>query len=154
MYPGFSGGPLVDVAGQVLGVNTSAVLRGISLSLPTATVSRVVEALLTHGRIRRGYLGVTSQPVRLPEDQAKSLGQDTGLLLVSVEPGGPAQKGGLHQGDTIVGLENNPVRHLDDLLALLSWERAGSVATVRILRGGQALELPVTIGEHGSRDPQ
>jgi S1-C subfamily serine protease len=148
MYPGFSGGPLVNAAGQVLGVNPSALLRGVSLVVPTSTLRRVVEALLAHGRIRRSFLGVSPQPTRLPEGLARQLGQETGLLLVSVEPGSPAERGNLFLGDTIVALDGQPVRHLDDLLSSLGGDKAGSQASVRILRGGQLQELTVTLGEH------
>jgi S1-C subfamily serine protease len=147
MYPGFSGGPLVDVAGAVLGLNTSALLRGISLSVPTPTVRQVVETLLAHGRVRRGYLGVGAQPVRLPADLAEGVGQETGLLLVSVEPDAPADGAGLTLGDTIVALDGQPVRHMDELLALLGGDRVGASVPVGIVRGGQTQELTVTIGE-------
>jgi S1-C subfamily serine protease len=147
MYPGFSGGPLVDVAGAVLGLNTSALLRGISLAVPTPTVRQVVETLLAHGRVRRGYLGVGAQPVRLPAALAESLGQETGLLLISVEPGGPADGAGLTLGDTIVALDGQPVRHMDELLALLGGDRVGASVPIGIVRGGQSQELAVTIGE-------
>jgi S1-C subfamily serine protease len=147
MYPGFSGGPLVDAAGAVLGLNTSALLRGISLSVPTPTVRQVVETLLAHGQVRRGYLGVGAQPARLPADLAEGLGQETGLLLVSVEPGAPAAEAGLTLGDTIVALDGQAVRHMDELLALLGSDRVGASVPVRILRGGQTQELAVTIGE-------
>jgi S1-C subfamily serine protease len=147
MYPGFSGGPLVDVNGGVLGLNTSALLRGISLSVPTPTVRQVVETLLAHGRVRRGYLGVGAQPARLPAALADQLGQETGLLLVSVEPEGPADHAGLTLGDTIVALDGQPVRHMDELLALLGSDRVGGSLPIRIVRGGQVQELTVTIGE-------
>ncbi|MBI1880570.1 MAG: trypsin-like peptidase domain-containing protein [Chloroflexi bacterium] len=88
MYPGFSGGPLVSAAGQLLGLNTSALMRGISLTVPTITLNRVAEMLVKHGKVRRGYLGVNTQPVRLPAALAQQLGQETGLLLVAVEPVG------------------------------------------------------------------
>jgi S1-C subfamily serine protease len=148
MYPGFSGGPMVDAPGRFLGVNSSALLRGgTTITVPTATVRRVAETLLAHGRIRRGYLGVGAQPTRLPEAMAAQLGQETALLLVSVEPDSPAERGNLFMGDTIVSLDGQPVRHLDDLFALLNGERAGTPVPVRILRGGQTHELSVTIGE-------
>lgn len=149
MYPGFSGGPLVDATGRIVGLNSSALLRGISLAVPAATVRRVADALLAHGRVKRGYLGVSAQAVRLPASLAAQLGQETGLLLGSVEPGSPAERGGLFMGDTIVALAGHPVRHLDDLLALLSSDRVGQSVPVRIVRGGQIMEIGVVIGEQG-----
>lgn len=147
MYPGFSGGPLVDAAGRVVGLNTSALLRGISLTVPVPTLRRVVDTLLTQGRIRRGYLGVGAQPVRLPATLAQQIGQETGLLLVSVDAGSPAEQSGLLLGDTLVTLDGERLRHLDDLLALLSGDRVGAAVPVRIVRGGQVKELTVVIGE-------
>ncbi len=147
MYPGFSGGPLVDANGQFIGLNTSALLRGISLTIPATTIKSVVETLLSKGRISRGYLGIGAQPVRLPVTLAKQLNQETGLLIVSVEPGGPAEKANLLLGDVIVALGNDPVRHLDDLLAALSGDRVGATVPVHIVRGGQTMELKATVGE-------
>jgi S1-C subfamily serine protease len=149
MYPGFSGGALVNAAGNVVGINTSALVRGTSLALPAETVRRVVEDLVAHGQVRRGYLGVGTQPARLPATVAEQLGQKTGLLLVSVEPGSPAEQGGLFMGDTLVSLDGQPVRHHDDLLALLAGDRVGQTVPVRIVRSGQVQELQVTIGERG-----
>lgn len=148
MYPGFSGGPLVAAGGAVIGLNSSALLRGVSMAVPAPTVRRVVEALLQHGRMRRGYLGVAAQPVRLPEALHEALGQESGVLLVSVEPGSPAERAGLALGDTIVALGGEPVRHMDDLLGALNGDRIGTAVPVRIVRGGQVQELQVTVGEH------
>jgi S1-C subfamily serine protease len=147
MYPGFSGGPLIGVKGQVLGLNTSALLRGISLTVPALTVQQVVQTLLAHGRMRRGYLGVGTQPVHLPAMLAQHLAQETGLMIMSVSPGSPADKAGLLLGDTIVALDGHPVRNMDDLLALLSGDKVGAEVPVRLVRGGQAQELAVVIGE-------
>lgn len=147
MYPGFSGGPLVDVNGQVVGLNTSALARGVSLTLPIPTVQRVVETLLSHGRVRRGYLGITAQAARLPAALAGQLDQETGLLIGSVENGGPAEKAGLFMGDTVVALDGQAVRQLDDLLALLTGERVGHAITVRFIRGGQVHDVAVTVAE-------
>jgi len=147
MYPGFSGGPLVDVNGQVLGLNTSALLRGVSLTVPAASISQVVETLLTHGRVRRGYLGISTQPVRLPESLRQQLGQETGLLLVAVEEGSPGAKGGLVLGDTIVTFDGVSVRAYDDLIALLSGDKVGQEVPAQIIRGGQMQEVKVAIGE-------
>jgi S1-C subfamily serine protease len=147
MYPGFSGGPLVSAQGQIIGLNTSALLRGVSLALPVATLERVAGTLLAHGHMRRGYLGVSTQPVRLPEAAQEELGQETGLLIVSVEVDSPAAQGGLVMGDAIVGLDGEIVRHHDDLLGLLSGERVGNKVPVRIVRGGEMRTVNVTIGE-------
>ena len=129
------------------GVNTSAMLRGTALTVPYATIRQEVETLLAHGRIRQGYLGVSAQAVPLPASLAEQHAQETGLLLVTVEPDSPAELGGLLLGDTIVALEDTPMRHLDDLLANLSGDRIGKTVSVRVIRGGQAQELTVTVGE-------
>jgi S1-C subfamily serine protease len=147
MYPGFSGGPLVSASGPFLGLNSSALLRGVSVTIPAATLRRVVEALLAHGKVKRGFLGVSAQPVRLPQNVVDTAGQETGLLLVSVESGSPADKGGLLLGDTLIGLDGEKVRHMDDLMAALSGDRVGKTVSVRALRGGQFQEFQVLIGE-------
>jgi S1-C subfamily serine protease len=147
MYPGFSGGPLVSATGQVLGLNTSALMRGISLTVPTPTVRRVVETLLSHGRVRRGYLGVSTQAVRLPQALGKQLEQETGLLLVAVEPDSPAEQAGLLLGDTIVSLDEAPIRQHDDLLTSLSPDQVGSTVTLKIIRSGQLQDVAVVVGE-------
>jgi len=147
MYPGFSGGSLVDAGGRIVGINTSALLRGVSLTIPVVNVRQAVEALLAHGRLRRGYLGVGAQAARLPAALAQQVGQETGLLLASIEPDSPAERGGLLVGDILIAGDGRPLRHVDDLLALLNDATVGSAVTMRILRGGQVMELPVTIGE-------
>lgn len=147
MYPGFSGGPLIDANGHFIGLNTSALLRGVSTTVPVDTVRKVVDTLLTKGRISRGYLGVGAQPARLPAALAEQLKQETGLLIISVEPNGPADKAGLMLGDTIVKIENEAVRHLDDLLGALSGDRVGKAVAVKIVRGGQAREITAVVGE-------
>ncbi len=145
MLPGFSGGPLADSSGHVVGMNTSAMLRGINVSVPISTIQAVVETLLAHGRIRRGYLGVGFHMVRLPEEV--QLEQETGLLVVSVEKDSAAEQGNLLLGDTIVSLNGEPVRHPDDLMALLGSESVGTKTSVRIVRAGEVREMHLTIGE-------
>lgn len=147
MYPGFSGGALVNANGQLIGLNTSGFGQGVSLAIPTATLRRVAEALLAHGRIKRGYLGVSTQRVRLPEATQAELGQKSGLLIIAVEPDSPAAKGGLALGDTIVALDGEMVRKHEQLFALLSGDRVGKAVPVTILRGGKVETLSVTIGE-------
>ncbi len=147
MYPGFSGGPLVDVDGRVIGLSTSALVRGVSLAVPTATLERVVNALLSDGHIRRGYLGIGAQPVRLPEALATQLGQEAGLLLTSVEAGSPAEDAGLMLGDTIVSVDGHPTAAIDDLQALLSGDHVGATLPVKIVRGGVSQEISAVVGE-------
>ena len=150
MYPGFSGGPLVDVSGGIVGLNSSALARGVSLTLPAATIGSVVETLATHGRIRRGYLGIGAQPVRLPETLAEQLGQEIGLLIVSVEAETPAASAGLVLGDTLLALDGQKVGHIEELMALLTGDRVGKQVAAKILRGGEVREMKVTIGERNS----
>ncbi|MGB4873713.1 MAG: trypsin-like peptidase domain-containing protein [Candidatus Promineifilaceae bacterium] len=147
MYPGFSGGPLVDAHGRLAGMNTSALMGGVSLAIPTATLARVIDALVADGRMKRGYLGVSTQRVKLPTELREQLGQKTGLLIVSAEPNSPASAAGLTLGDTIVTLDGEKVRDHDDLLALLSGDRVGTAVPVGVVRGGQVQPMQVTIGE-------
>jgi len=147
MLPGFSGGPLVNASGELIGLNSSALLREHAATIPTDTIQRVVEALVTHGRIRRGYLGIGTQPVRLPEALGEELEQETGLLVVSVETGSPAEQSGLLLGDILVRFENDPIRFPDDLVANLGGDRVGSPVEIELIRGGQRTKLGVTLGE-------
>lgn len=147
MYPGFSGGPLVDASGGLRGMNTSAITSGASLSVPLKTITRVADTLLKHGRMRKGFLGIGAQPVRLQEAIANQVGQETGLLLMQVESNSPAEKGGLFVGDIIVALDGQSVRSLDELLALLSGDRVGKEVSAHIVRGGQVIESNLTVGE-------
>lgn len=149
MYPGFSGGPLLTMSGDFAGMNSSALARGVSLTLPAATLTRVAGALLKDGRIRQGYLGVGAQPVRLPDALAAELKQPAGLMLASVEPGSPAAQGGLLLGDVIVAIDGIPTPGLEELLGLLSGERVGKAVTLKVLRGGALAEFTVTVGERG-----
>ncbi len=155
MYPGFSGGPLVDAAGQVIGLNTSGLLRNTAVTLLAPVLSRVAGELLAHGHMRRGYLGVGSQPVRLPEALAQRFsgewsalqGQETGLLISSVQPGSPAEKAGLMLGDTLVALDGQPMRQMDDLLVYLNGDVVGHAAQATVVRGGALQNFSLVIGE-------
>ena len=148
-FPGFSGGPLVDVSGLVLGLNTSGLAHGAALTIPAGLAWSVAETLAKHGHVRRGFLGVRSQPVALPPAQRQALGreQESGLLLVSVEPGSPAEQGGLMVGDILVAVAGQPVADPDALLVSLSGAVVGQPTPVEVLRGGQPQTLTVTVGE-------
>ena len=147
MSPGFSGGPLVDASGAILGMNTSGLLRGSAATIPVETLDRVVNAILAHGKVRTAYLGVGTQPVRLQAAASANVDQETGLLIISVEESGPAERGGLLQGDTIVSLDGEPVRQVDDLLSLLSSDRVGKAVEVAVIRGGVLSKISVSLGE-------
>ena len=149
-YPGFSGGPLIDASGGILGLNTSGLAHGgISLTIPVGLAWQVAEALKRHGHVRRGYLGIRSQPTPLPVAQQQSLGreQPAGLLLVGIERDSPAAQAGLLVGDILVGLAGEPLTDPDELLARLAGEMVGQSVPVEILRGGQPVKIAVKIGE-------
>jgi len=107
----------------------------------------VADALAAHGRVKRGYLGVGAQTVRLPKAVAEQVGQATGLLLGSVEADSPAERSGLFMGDTLLSLDGQRTTHLDELLAILSGDRVGKAVAASVLRGGQVTEVSVTVGE-------
>ena len=130
-----------------MGLNSSALLRGVSMAVPAGTLRRVAESLLAHGRIKRGYLGISTQPVRLPQSARDALGQETGLLVVGVEPDSPAEKSGLVLGDTITNMDGQAILSHDDLIAQLSGDRVNQKVPVGILRGGETRTINVTVGE-------
>ena len=147
MYPGFSGGPLVNSAGNVVGLNTSALNQGVSLAIPASTLQRVADTLLAHGKMRRGYLGVSTQRVHLPDNFREQLGRKSGLLIIAVDADTPAAASGLVLGDTVVALDGQVIRTHDDLLALLSGDRVGQKVPMDIIRGGELRTVNVTVGE-------
>ena len=147
MYPGFSGGALINASGELIGLNSSALARGVSVSIPHATVQRIADTLLAHGKVKRGYLGIKTQAVRLPEELGAQLDQETGLLIAGVESGSPAEQSGLFLGDTVVKFAGHPIRHPDDLLSLLGGTALDQKTPLTVLRGGQLQELLVQVGE-------
>jgi S1-C subfamily serine protease len=148
-YPGFSGGPLIDARGNVLGIMTAGWTRGAALAIPADVAWRVARTLESRGSVKRGYLGIMSQPVHLPDAQRTGLTQRGGLLVVGVEDGSPAGRGGLLIGDILATLDGQPVEDTEDLLVLLTGERVGQPVPVKVVRGGELQTLEVTIGERG-----
>jgi S1-C subfamily serine protease len=141
LYPRFSGSPLADVSGRVFGLNTGGLSRRQALTVPAATIQRVVETLLARGgRIPRGYLGVALQGVQ------------GGAIVLGVEPGSPADRGGLIVGDVITALGGERVEDADDVHARLGTGTVGTELRVDVRRGGAPHALQVTVGERPERD--
>ena len=153
LYPGFSGGPLVDARGDVVGLVTSGLARQLELAVPTSTVERVVEALLATGRVARGYLGVGLQPVTLPETLRRVVpgAGEHGLVVVNTEPDGPAAAAGILLGDVLVALDGRTVGDTDAVQAAVAGRSIGSAVTVSLIRAGAPVQLAVAIGERPAR---
>jgi len=148
-YPGFSGGPLINTEGEVLGLNTSGLTHGSSLTIPVKVAWRIADALARHGTVKRGYLGVRTQPVEIPVASRKALKreQGTGLLVLWLEEGGPAEKGGLLVGDILVAIAGQSMSDPDDLFSALNSDTVGRPIAVEVLRGGKPETINVTPGE-------
>jgi serine protease DegQ len=151
LYPGFSGGALIDTQGRFAGLLNLGFGRGRGGALAVDTVAQVVDSLLRHGSVPRGYLGIGSQPVSISDALQGMLGraQSAGLLIVSVEPDSPADKSGLYVGDVIVALEGAPVGEPRQLRHALGQRSAGETVGLEILRGGQVSRVSATLGERG-----
>jgi serine protease DegQ len=149
LYPGFSGGPLLDTQGRVVGISTSGLSRYLRLAIPVSTVNRVVDEILKQGRVARGYLGVGLQPVRLPETLKGKLAVagDGALVVLTVQPDGPAARAGLLVGDVLVALDGTPVTDVRDVPALIGPARVGSSVVASLLRGGEPTNVTITVGE-------
>jgi S1-C subfamily serine protease len=148
-YPGFSGGPLINTEGEVLGLNTSGLTRGSSLTIPVKVAWRTGQALAQHGTVRRGYLGVRTQAVEIPEvsRQALKREQSQGLLVLWLEEGGPAQTSGLLVGDILVAINGQALQDADDLFSALGSDTVGRSIPVDVLRGGRPETVSVKVGE-------
>ena len=146
-YPGFSGGPLIDTQGAVLGITTTGLLNSATLAIPATIAWGIAETLAQQGFIKRGYLGISSQLVQLPEAQRAGRSEEHGLLIVQVDEGSPAQKGGLLLGDILIAIDGHPLKDAEDLRSLLTGDRVGKTIPVEVIRGGKPQTLQVTVGQ-------
>ncbi|HTT13102.1 MAG TPA: trypsin-like peptidase domain-containing protein [Burkholderiaceae bacterium] len=154
---GFSGAPIADARGRVIGIGTSALARGYGIVIPATTIGRVSEELLAKGRIARGYLGIGTQPVTLVSpplaELARKLELDPaqGLLISSIAEGGPAEKAGWLIGDILLELGEHKVSDIDTLQAALASDRVGRELSASVARGGVLIKSAVTVGERPRR---
>jgi S1-C subfamily serine protease len=147
MHEGFSGGAFVDTEGNLIGVATAAAIRGLAVVIPAGIAWTAAAALLEHGTVKRGYLGIAAQPTGVPEKQRGDSTQSEGLLVVAVTEGSPAAAAGMLVGDILLALDDHPLASPEDLLDLLTGDRVGRQAQLRVIRGGAPLTVPVAIGE-------
>jgi S1-C subfamily serine protease len=149
MLPGFSGGPLVDAWGEILGLNSSTMGRGSGFTLPNAAIDKIVTSLQQHGKVRRGFLGVSAQAVAINEQLAAALSLDSkkALVIVGLEPGAPAEQQGLLIGDIIVRVAGTPVGSIDQLMEQLSGDVVGQEVQIDIIRGGELTTRSIVAGE-------
>ncbi len=146
-YPGFSGGPLIDAQGAVLGITTTGLVNGVALAVPSAIAWSIADTLSQQGYIKRGYLGISSQLVQLPAVQRGDRTQEHGLLIVKVDDDSPAQKGGLMLGDILVGLDGKVINDTEDLQAVLVHNRVGKTIPLEVIRGNTLQTLQITVGQ-------
>jgi len=149
-YPGFSGGPLTNGEGEMYGINTSGFgMGGEAITIPADAALKIADALVKHGKIKRGFIGIRSQTVNLPADAGGQLNreQEAGLLIVGIEKDSPAEKGGLMIGDILVGVAGAAVEHHDELFTRLSGDVVGKPTAMDVLRGGKLQSVNVVVGE-------
>ncbi len=144
LYPGSVGGVVVNVAGEAIGISTSALSRIAGVAIPTPTIDRVVDEILKRGRVARGYLGVGLQPVEISDHQK-------GLIVLSIEPAGPAAKAGVLIGDILVSLGGKSVEETEDIQAALDGRAVGSAIEAVVSRGGESRTISIAIGERPVR---
>jgi S1-C subfamily serine protease len=152
VYPGFSGSAVLLADGRLAGLATAGLVRATALALPAGHVREVLDGIERHGSVKRGFLGITSQPVQIPERQRDGRSEEAGLLVTGVAAGTPAEQAGLLVGDIVVGFAGTSVDEPESLLALLTGERVGHATPVAVLRGGRGLDVSVTVGERSDRE--
>ena len=149
VYPTSIGGAVADATGAILGIVAGGLSRSSVIAITRGTLERVAETLATKGRIARGYLGIGLQPVAIPLaiKQALQLTQDSGVMALSVEEGGPGARAGLVMGDVLLAIGEHPVTGVEALQAALDPGTVGKQLPLAILRGGTLQHLSVTVAE-------
>jgi S1-C subfamily serine protease len=148
LNPGNSGGALADGRGRVVGVNTAVAGVGLGLAVPVNAATRaIVGALMTEGRFRRAYLGIAGGSRPLPPRIARRLGRRSGVEVVQVAEGSPAEAAGLRPEDLIVELDEHPVTDVADLQRLMVVEKIGAAVSLRVVREARELELTLVPAE-------
>ncbi|OFW19659.1 MAG: hypothetical protein A3H97_18740 [Acidobacteria bacterium RIFCSPLOWO2_02_FULL_65_29] len=147
MHDGFAGGAFADTSGALVGITTASTIRGFEVVIPAAIAWRTAEAVLGQGGLKRGYLGLASQPVRLTDAQRRQGDREQALLVVGVTPGSPAAVAGLMVGDVLATFDGHAVATPEDLLELLVAERIGRTVALGVGRGPAWLEVLITVGE-------
>lgn len=148
LNPGNSGGPLVNSAGEIIGVNTAVILgaQGICFAVASNTASDVISEIIQHGRVRRAYIGIAAQTVPVPKRWGPAAGvyQSHAVVVSSVEASSPAAAAGIRQRDVIVSVDETPIRGVDDLLRALNAERIGRACNIHLVSRGQQRDVSVT----------
>jgi S1-C subfamily serine protease len=147
MHDGFAGGAFLDTAGGLLGIATATAIRGLGVVIPASIAWKTAATVLEHGSLKRGYLGLAGQPVALPESQRGPNGRDRALLVVGVTGDSPAAAAGVLVGDVLTEFDGHAIESPEDLLDLLLGDRVGRKLMLKVVRGGKAADLTVTVGE-------
>jgi S1-C subfamily serine protease len=148
LSPAAEGGALIDAQGRLVGMAVLGPRRRV-LAIPTSTIDRVVDQLLAKGHVFRGYLGAGLQPVRRgrPSHDTQPSSSGRGVLVVSIDPDGPAARAGLLVGDIVMSWNAKPVDRVREVMQFLGADSAGSTVDLGLIRGGAPMGVKVVIGE-------
>ncbi len=149
LYPSQSGAAVVNHAGELIGLATPALLRHSAIAVPLTTIHRVLDELLKTGRIREGYLGVGMQPIPIPAGLREKTGfnSESGLIVLNVVTGTPADAAGVQLGDILIALDDKPISDVDELQAVLRGDNVDRSLKALFVRGGETLETQLTVSE-------
>jgi serine protease Do len=150
-YPTLSGGAALNADGHLIGLVSTGLSRSSVFAVTRSTIDRIAGKLSQQGYVSRGFMGVALQPVALPAQMKETVGQDTGIMLLGIEPDGPAAVGGLIMGDVLVAGDGQSLAQPESLADLLERTPAGQTVKFKVLRAGVLQDLDVRIGERPNR---